>query len=42
MDGKETNDPENETRYATVEDQLSMYRTASNETAPISEIPKYN
>ena len=29
----------NETEYGSVEDPLSMYRTGSNETALVSEIP---
>ena len=29
----------NETKYDPVEDRLSMYRTASNETALVSEVP---
>ena len=39
MDGKEINDLENETEYASVEDPLNMHITASNETTLISEIP---
>ena len=33
------NDTERETEYVSLEDPLNMYRTVSNETTLISEIP---
>ena len=39
MDGKEMNDTENETEYASAEDPLNMRRTVSNETTLISKMP---
>ena len=43
LDGQETseniNDTESGTKYASVEDQLNMHKSASNETTLISKIP---